>query len=62
VRRSQKLARIFGLDEERARVLPAATLVLSELVERLGVPLELVRAGLREGAVAELVAGAAAAA
>lgn len=61
VRRAGKLAKVFGLDDERARVLPAGAIILAEVVRKLGVPLELARAGLREGAVAALLADAAAA-
>ena len=61
VRRSTKLAKVFGFDEERARVLPAGALILAEVAKSLGAPLELARAGLREGAVAALLAEAAAA-
>jgi exopolyphosphatase/guanosine-5'-triphosphate,3'-diphosphate pyrophosphatase len=55
-RPSAKLARTFRLDPERARLLPAGALVLAEVVRRLGVPLELARGGVREGAVASLLA------
>jgi exopolyphosphatase/guanosine-5'-triphosphate,3'-diphosphate pyrophosphatase len=52
-----ELARAHGLDEQRARVLPAGALVLREVVRLLGVPLRLGRGGLREGALDELVTG-----
>lgn len=60
-RRAAKLAKAYGLDERRARVLPAGAVILREVVRRLGVPLELARGGLREGVLAELVAEAEAA-
>ena len=56
-----KLARRYGIDRERARVLPAGALVLREIVRRLGLPLELARGGLREGIAAVLLAEAEAA-
>ena len=58
--RAAKLARSFGLDEARARVLPAGAILLGEVTWRLGIPLELARGGLREGAAAQLLAAAAA--
>jgi exopolyphosphatase/pppGpp-phosphohydrolase len=33
VRRSTKLAKVFGFDEERARVLPAGALILAEVAK-----------------------------
>lgn len=59
--RAAKLARSFGLDVDRARVLPAGAILLGEVTWRLGIPLELARGGLREGAAAQLLASAAAA-
>jgi exopolyphosphatase/pppGpp-phosphohydrolase len=55
-RDAQKVARRFGMDAERARVLPAGVLILRLLVRRLGVPLEIARGGLREGAASQLLA------
>jgi exopolyphosphatase/guanosine-5'-triphosphate,3'-diphosphate pyrophosphatase len=60
-RRSAKLARTFGLDPERARVLAAGALILARVNVVLGVPLRLARAGLREGAASLLLAEEAAA-
>lgn len=60
-RRAAKTAKAFGLEEERARVLPAGALILRQVVACLGVPLELARGGLREGVLAELLAEEAAA-
>ncbi|HZQ80854.1 MAG TPA: hypothetical protein VFB25_02635 [Gaiellaceae bacterium] len=52
----------YGVGEERARTLPAGAVILSELQHRLGTPVRVVRAGLRDGAVLALAAGRAAAA
>ena len=60
-KRSAKLARAFGLDEQRARVLPAGAIVLREVTRRLGQPLRLARGGLREAAVNRMLAEALAA-
>jgi exopolyphosphatase/guanosine-5'-triphosphate,3'-diphosphate pyrophosphatase len=43
-----------GVDPDRVRTMAAGTLILSELQRRLGTPLKVVRAGLREGALLEL--------
>jgi exopolyphosphatase / guanosine-5'-triphosphate,3'-diphosphate pyrophosphatase len=56
-----KVAKAFRLDDRRAQVLPAGALILTGIVRRLGVPLELARGGLREGVALELLAEAAAA-
>ena len=60
-RTSAAIAREFGLDPVRARTLLAGTLILAEAERRLGIPLEVARGGLREGAAAMLLARAAAA-
>jgi exopolyphosphatase/guanosine-5'-triphosphate,3'-diphosphate pyrophosphatase len=60
-RRAAKTAKLYGLDEERARVLPAGAVILREVGCRLGAPLQLARGGLREGVLAELAAEEAAA-
>jgi exopolyphosphatase/guanosine-5'-triphosphate,3'-diphosphate pyrophosphatase len=57
-----KVARTFGLHERRARTLPAGIVILAALQARLGVPLEVSRAGLREGAALALAEPAEAAA
>jgi exopolyphosphatase / guanosine-5'-triphosphate,3'-diphosphate pyrophosphatase len=57
-----QVARAHGVPVERARVLPAGTIVLREVQRRLGVKLEVARGGLREGVVLELLAELAAAA
>ena len=54
-RSSVKVAKTFGLHEHRARTLAAGTVILSCLQARLGVPLEVSRAGLREGAALALL-------
>jgi exopolyphosphatase/guanosine-5'-triphosphate,3'-diphosphate pyrophosphatase len=54
-RPSVKVAKTFGLHEHRARTLAAGVVILASLQERLGVPLEVSRAGLREGAAIELL-------
>ena len=57
-----KLARTFGIHERRAGTLAAGVVILSCLQARLGVPLEVSRAGLREGAALALAFEPAAAA
>lgn len=59
--RAAKVAKAFRLEVERARVLPAGAIILTEVTQRLGVPLELTRGGLREGVALELLAEAEAA-
>jgi exopolyphosphatase / guanosine-5'-triphosphate,3'-diphosphate pyrophosphatase len=54
-RSSAKVAKTFGLHEHRARTLPAGAVILACLQARLGVPLEVSRAGLREGAALGLL-------
>ena len=58
---TKKVALTFGLDEQRARTLLAGALILNGLQGVLAVPLEVVRGGLRDGALAELAARRAAA-
>lgn len=53
-RPSAKVARTFGLHEHRARSLAAGAVILGCLQARLGVPLQVSRAGLREGAALAL--------
>ena len=57
-----KVASTFGLHERRARTLAAGVVIVSCLQARLGVPLEVSRAGLREGAALALAREPAAAA
>jgi exopolyphosphatase / guanosine-5'-triphosphate,3'-diphosphate pyrophosphatase len=59
---SAKVAKTFGLHEQRARTLPAGAVILSCVQLRLGVPLGVSRTGLREGAALELLDQLAAAA
>jgi exopolyphosphatase/pppGpp-phosphohydrolase len=51
-------ARELGLDPQRALLLPAGILVLAGVAARLGIPLRIVRGGVREGAVLELAEAA----
>lgn len=60
-RTSVETAREFGLDEIRARTLPAGTVILVETQRLVGLPLEVAKGGLREGAAAALLATAVAA-
>ncbi len=55
-KRSSKVAKNYGVDEQRARVLPAGAIVLREVTRRLGQPLRLGRGGLREAAVGRMLA------
>lgn len=59
---SEVLAREHGLQPARARTLAAGTLILSEAQRRFGVPLRVVREGVREGAILALLSRAEAAA
>ena len=54
-RSSAKAAKTFGLHEHRVRTLAAGIVILSCLQARLGIPLEVSRAGLREGAALALL-------
>ena len=53
---SDELAAAHGFDPERARTLAAGAVILSEVQRRLGVPLLVVRGGIREGAALVLAA------
>jgi exopolyphosphatase/guanosine-5'-triphosphate,3'-diphosphate pyrophosphatase len=53
---AEKLAEKFGFPLWRGQTLLAGALVLAEAQKRLGVPLVVARAGLREGAVLESLA------
>jgi exopolyphosphatase / guanosine-5'-triphosphate,3'-diphosphate pyrophosphatase len=48
-RSREELVETYGFDAERARTLAAGAVILAEVQGRLAVPLEVVRAGLREG-------------
>jgi len=58
---SATLAERYGIDRERVRTVAAGAVILSELQQRLGIPLKVVRGGVREGALLELAARRAAA-
>jgi exopolyphosphatase / guanosine-5'-triphosphate,3'-diphosphate pyrophosphatase len=60
-RPSARVARTFGIDPGRARTLPAGAAILVAVQKRLGVPIEVARTGLREGAVLALLEQAVAA-
>jgi exopolyphosphatase / guanosine-5'-triphosphate,3'-diphosphate pyrophosphatase len=60
-RTSMQLAQEFGLDPFRAGTLLAGTLILAETQRRLGLPLQVARGGLREGAAIALLSQLAAA-
>jgi exopolyphosphatase / guanosine-5'-triphosphate,3'-diphosphate pyrophosphatase len=57
---SKAISAQYGIPRWRARVLPAGTILLREAQRVLGVPLEVARGGLREGAALELLQRAAA--
>jgi exopolyphosphatase/guanosine-5'-triphosphate,3'-diphosphate pyrophosphatase len=52
------LARRFELEPERVRLLPAGILILEAASDRLRVPLQIGRGGLREGVVLEMIGAA----
>jgi exopolyphosphatase/guanosine-5'-triphosphate,3'-diphosphate pyrophosphatase len=60
-RPSRRIAKDFGVDEDRARTLTAGALIALEIQRRVGVPLQVGRGGLREGAALTLLDEAAAA-
>jgi exopolyphosphatase/guanosine-5'-triphosphate,3'-diphosphate pyrophosphatase len=51
--RAAVLARRFGLDTERVRLLPAGLLILQAASELLAAPLQIGRGGVREGVLLE---------
>jgi exopolyphosphatase/guanosine-5'-triphosphate,3'-diphosphate pyrophosphatase len=51
---SDRLIDKHGADPERVRTMAAGALILSEIQRRLGTPLKIARAGLREGALLAL--------
>ena len=61
-RRSTRIARAFGIERGRARTMAAGAIILQEVQRRLGVPFQVSRTGLREGAALALLDEAAAAA
>jgi exopolyphosphatase / guanosine-5'-triphosphate,3'-diphosphate pyrophosphatase len=58
---SAQIAERFGLSPARARTLAGGALILSGIQRRVGVELDVSRAGLREGALRSLLARSAAA-
>jgi exopolyphosphatase / guanosine-5'-triphosphate,3'-diphosphate pyrophosphatase len=60
-RSSEELVQRYGLAPERARTLAAGSLILAGAQKRLGLPLEVARGGVREGAALALLAERAAA-
>ena len=51
----------LGIDPDRTPTLAAGAVILAAIQERLGAPLKVVRAGLRDGAIADVAARRAAA-
>jgi exopolyphosphatase / guanosine-5'-triphosphate,3'-diphosphate pyrophosphatase len=47
----REIARQFGVDRARARILPAGVILLAEVQRKLGVTLHVCTGGIREGAV-----------
>jgi exopolyphosphatase / guanosine-5'-triphosphate,3'-diphosphate pyrophosphatase len=47
----QEIALRFGVDRDRAEILPAGVILLVEVQRKLGVPLHVCAGGIREGAV-----------
>ena len=56
----REIARRFGVDRQRAPILPAGVAILAEVHDLLGVPLHVCSGGIREGAVLETLAAQAA--
>jgi exopolyphosphatase/guanosine-5'-triphosphate,3'-diphosphate pyrophosphatase len=54
-----EIARRFELDPERVHLLPAGILLFEEISDRLGLPIQVGRGGLREGVILELIGEAA---
>jgi exopolyphosphatase / guanosine-5'-triphosphate,3'-diphosphate pyrophosphatase len=50
-----ELSRRFELEPERVRLLPAGILILEEISQRLGGPLQIGNGGLREGVILEMM-------
>jgi exopolyphosphatase / guanosine-5'-triphosphate,3'-diphosphate pyrophosphatase len=50
-----EVARRFELEPERVRLLPAGILILEAISDRLGLPLQIGRGGLREGVILEMI-------
>jgi exopolyphosphatase / guanosine-5'-triphosphate,3'-diphosphate pyrophosphatase len=60
-RPARRIAKDFGVDDERARTLTAGALLMLEIQRRVGVPMQVGRGGLREGAALVLLDAAVAA-
>jgi exopolyphosphatase/guanosine-5'-triphosphate,3'-diphosphate pyrophosphatase len=56
-----ELVERYGIDPPRVRTVAAGAVLLAEIQRRVGIPLKVVRGGVREGALLELVARRAAA-
>jgi exopolyphosphatase/guanosine-5'-triphosphate,3'-diphosphate pyrophosphatase len=54
-RPAARVAKTFGIDRDRALTLPAGVLILRAVQERLRVPIDVARSGLREGAALALL-------
>jgi exopolyphosphatase / guanosine-5'-triphosphate,3'-diphosphate pyrophosphatase len=57
-RTTKEIAKEYGVDRNRAQTLLAGAILLSEAQRRLGVPLEVARGGIREGAAITLISEA----
>ncbi len=58
----REIVELYGIDPERVRTLAAGAIILGAICERLGgLPLRVVRGGVREGAASELASTRAAA-
>jgi exopolyphosphatase / guanosine-5'-triphosphate,3'-diphosphate pyrophosphatase len=55
-RSAKELAERYDIDPDRAPTLAAGAVILSGIQRRLGTPLKVVRAGLRDGAIADQAA------
>jgi len=51
---AEEVVSLYGVDPARVRTLAAGAVILSAIRERLGIPLQIARGGVREGAVIEL--------
>jgi len=59
---ADEVVRRYGVDPARVRTLAAGAVILSAIRDLLGIPLQVVRGGVREGAVLDLESGSRAAA
>jgi exopolyphosphatase / guanosine-5'-triphosphate,3'-diphosphate pyrophosphatase len=60
-RPARRIAKDYGVDDDRARTLTAGALLMLEIQRRVGVPMQVGRGGLREGAALVLLDAAVAA-